>query len=929
MIKKSSPPLVLIDGSSYLYRAFHAFPPLTAPDGTPTGAIYGVINMLRSLLRQFSPTHVAVIFDAPGKTWRHDLYSDYKGHRPEMPEDLRSQIVPLHKIIQAMGLAILSVPHVEADDLIGTIARLSEDQGDDVLIITSDKDMVQLVNHKISLVNTMTNVVLGPDEVRKRYGIEPTLMADFLALVGDTSDNIPGVPGIGPKKAVALLNGFGGVKEIYAQLEQVSRLDVRGAKSLAITLAQHQDSAIISRRLATIDTAIPLGIQRDDFLLQQPDRDSLREFFGRYAFKSWLAELSSGVLAENMGGRDTKPDIDTKSRPLQDKGEKCTTRSGCRIILTEMDLSDWLQKLRSVDCFALSVAGDRPLVIGANLVGITFAISSGEAAYLPLGHDSAAAPTQLDHKFALAQLKELFNDATAAKVGHDLKISYQLLALRGIELRGITIDAMLASYVLDSVSGRHDDLHSIAKRHLGHEIEYKASPSGRGAKQIAIKNLAPEEVANQTTENMLLALQLCQALKEKVQTETRALSLMRDIEMPLIPILARMEIRGVLIDNKILAQQSVELQDQMRSIELETYQQVGAQFNLNSTKQLQKILFEDMKLPCLRKTPKGAPSTDESVLTGLANHNYLPGAILRYRTLAKLKSTYTDKLPKMISPETGRLHTSYHQAITATGRLSSSDPNLQNIPIKGSEGRQIRRAFIAPEGYCLVSADYSQIELRIMAHLSQDQRLLQAFSEGLDVHRATAAEIFNVPMELVSSQQRRSAKTINFGLIYGMSPFGLAQQLRIGRSKAENYVQRYFERYPGVQNYMEMTRKKAMEQGYVETIWGRRLWLPEINASQGARRRGAERAAINAPMQGSAADIIKRAMIAIDCWIQQQLEGTAYMIMQVHDELIFEVRQDAIKIAVPQIQNFMEHSSELSVPMSVSVGIGDNWDQAH
>ncbi|RLM14702.1 DNA polymerase I [Gibbsiella quercinecans] len=922
-------PLILVDGSSYLYRAYHAFPPLTNSAGEPTGAMYGVLNMLRSLLLQFTPSHVAVVFDAKGKTFRDELFAEYKSHRPPMPDDLRAQIEPLHQMVKAMGLPLLVVPGVEADDVIGTLAQEAEQAGHAVLISTGDKDMAQLVTPNITLINTMNNTVLGPQEVCDKYGIPPELIIDFLALMGDSSDNIPGVPGIGEKTAQALLQGLGGLDTLYANLGDIAGLSFRGAKTMAAKLEQNKELAYLSYKLATIKTDVELELSCAQLEVAQMDVDQLHQLFKRYEFKRWLADVESGSWLESKKGAakaTSKPQV--ASVAADDAPKAQLSQEGYVTILDDETFNAWIEKLKKAEVFAFDTETDSLDTLSANLIGLSFAIAPGEAAYLPVAHDYLDAPPQLDRAYVLETLKPLLEDKDALKVGQNLKFDKSLLARYDIDLRGIAYDTMLESYVLDSVSGRHD-MDSLANRYLGHKTITFEEIAGKGKNQLTFNQIALEQAAPYAAEDADVTLQLHLAMWPTLKDSPDLFTVFNEIEMPLLPVLSHIERTGVLIDQNILAAHSKELTKRLAELEMQAHELAEEPFNLASTKQLQAILYEKQKLPVLKKTPGGAPSTNEEVLAELALDYPLPKVLLEYRGLAKLKTTYTDKLPLMINPVSGRVHTSYHQAVTATGRLSSSDPNLQNIPVRNDEGRRIRQAFIAPAGYRIVAADYSQIELRIMAHLSQDEGLLKAFAAGKDIHRATAAEVFGLPLDKVTNEQRRSAKAINFGLIYGMSAFGLSRQLNIPRGEAQRYMDLYFERYPGVLKYMERTRQQASEQGYVSTLDGRRLYLPDIRASNAMRRKGAERAAINAPMQGTAADIIKRAMIAVDAWLQDQDKPLVRMIMQVHDELVFEVHESAIEAASQQIRALMEGSMQLAVPLKVDVGVGKNWDEAH
>lgn len=929
MVQIPENPLILVDGSSYLYRAYHAFPPLTNSAGEPTGAMYGVLNMLRSLILQYQPTHAVVVFDAKGKTFRDELFEHYKSHRPPMPDDLRAQIEPLHAMVKAMGLPLMAVPGVEADDVIGTLAREAEKVGRPVLISTGDKDMAQLVTPGITLINTMTNTILGPDEVVTKYGVPPELIIDFLALMGDSSDNIPGVPGVGEKTAQALLQGLGGLDTLYAEPEKIAGLTFRGAKTMAAKLEQNKEVAYLSYQLATIKTDVELDLGCEDLLVEQPVADELLTLFKKYEFKRWITDVESGKWMQAKGAKSAARPLAAAADVAEAEEETATVLSAKNYvtILDEQTLLTWIENLKKAPLFAFDTETDSLDNVSANMVGLSFAIEPGVAAYVPVAHDYLDAPDQIPRDRVLELLKPLLEDDKVLKVGQNLKYDRGILANYGIELRGIAFDTMLESYILDSVAGRHD-MDSLSDRWLKHKTITFEEIAGKGKNQLTFNQIALEEAGRYAAEDADVTLQLHLKMWPELQQNEGPLNVFKNIEMPLVPVLSRVERNGVKIDPAVLHAHSQEIAKRLIELEKKAYDIAGEEFNLSSPKQLQTILFEKQGIKPLKKTPGGAPSTSEEVLEELALDYPLPKVILEYRGLAKLKSTYTDKLPLMISPKTGRVHTSYHQAVTATGRLSSTDPNLQNIPVRNEEGRRIRQAFIAPEDYLIVSADYSQIELRIMAHLSRDKGLLTAFAEGKDIHRATAAEVFGLPLESVSSEQRRSAKAINFGLIYGMSAFGLARQLNIPRKEAQKYMDLYFERYPGVLEYMERTRTQAKEQGYVETLDGRRLYLPDIKSSNGARRAGAERAAINAPMQGTAADIIKRAMIAVDGWLLSE-KPRVRMIMQVHDELVFEVHKDDLEAVAKKIHELMESSTTLAVPLLVEVGSGENWDQAH
>ncbi|MET4860822.1 DNA polymerase I [Morganella morganii] len=923
-------PLILVDGSSYLYRAYHAFPPLTNSAGQPTGAMYGVLNMLRSLVMQYEPSHVAVVFDAKGKTFRDELFEAYKSHRPPMPDDLREQIAPLHDMVIAMGMPLLSVSGVEADDVIGTLAKQAAAEGRAVLISTGDKDMAQLVTPDITLINTMNNTILGPEEVETKYGVPPSLIIDYLALMGDSSDNIPGVPGVGEKTAQALLQGLGSLDDIYADLDKIAGLSFRGAKTLAPKMETNKEMAYLSYTLATIKTDVELDRTWDSLALSEPDLDKLHALFTQYEFKRWISDLENGGWLAKKSTRSA-PSKAAVTAAAQTPAAPAVTpdisSENYETILDEEALNRWAQILREAGEFAFDTETDSLDNLSACLVGMSFAAKAGHAAYVPIGHDYLDAPDQLLTEQVLRVMKPILEDENIRKIGQNLKFDRGIMENYGVELRGIAFDTMLESYVLNSVAGRHD-MDSLADRHLNYKTTTFEDIAGKGKKQLTFNQIPLEEAANYAAEDADITLLLHQALYPQLEAEKSLLHVYQDIEMPLVPVLSRMERTGVLIDANVLAAQSVELTARLDELEKQAFAIAGEEFNLSSPKQLQTILFEKLNLPVVKKTPGGAPSTNEEVLEELADNHELPRVILEHRSLSKLKTTYTDKLPLMVDPKTRRVHTSYHQAVTATGRLSSRDPNLQNIPVRTDEGRRIRQAFIARDGYCIMAADYSQIELRIMAHLSQDKGLLKAFAEGKDIHRATAAEVFGVPLDDVTADQRRSAKAINFGLIYGMSAFGLARQLGIPRGEAQRYMDLYFERYPGVLDYMARTREHAAEKGYVETLEGRRLWLPEINSRNGMRRKAAEREAINAPMQGTAADIIKKAMIAVDDWLQKE-NIDALMIMQVHDELVFEVRKEQQAEMAEKIRRLMEAAMKLDVPLKVEAGVGANWDEAH
>ena len=925
-------PLVLVDGSSYLYRAFHAFPPLTNSAGEPTGAMYGVLNMLKSLISQVQPSHIAVVFDAKGKTFRDEMFEQYKSHRPPMPDDLRKQIQPLHDIIRALGIPLLVIEGVEADDVIGTLAVEASKANQKVLISTGDKDMAQLVDDNIMLINTMNNTLLDREAVIEKYGIPPELIIDYLALMGDSADNIPGVAGVGEKTALGLLQGIGSMAEIYANLDKVAELPIRGAKKLGDKLLTEKEMADLSYRLATIKTDVDLDISPEQLTLGASNNDQLTEYFGRYEFKRWLNEVMNGADSiTNNNEQPTKINHYQATPALsQDNSEEALPaiqidRSRYETLLTEADLNRWVEKLKQAKLFALDTETDNLDYMAANLVGISFALENGEAAYLPLQLDYLGAPKTLEKTTALSLLKPVLENPAIQKVGQNFKYDLTIFARNGIDVQGVAFDTMLESYVLNS-TGRHN-MDDLAKRYLGHQTISFEEIAGKGKNQLTFNQIPLEQAAEYAAEDADVTMKLQQVLWEKLSKEPSLEKLFKEMELPLLGVLSRMERRGVLIDSDALFLQSNEIANRLSEVEEQAYVLARQPCNLASTEQLQEILFDKLGLPVIQKTPKGAPSTNEEVLEELAFSHELPKVLVEHRGLSKLKSTYTDKLPQMVNPQTGRVHTSYHQAVTATGRLSSSDPNLQNIPIRNEEGRRIRQAFIAREGFTVVAADYSQIELRIMAHLSQDQGLINAFTQGKDIHRSTAAEIFGAALDEVTSEQRRNAKAINFGLIYGMSAFGLSRQLGIGRADAQSYMDLYFKRYPGVQTFMHDIREKAKAQGYVETLFGRRLYLPDINSSNGMRRKAAERVAINAPMQGTAADIIKRAMIQLDQKLQN--DPDIAMIMQVHDELVFEVRSEKVAFYSELIKTQMESAADLVVPLIVEVGQGTNWDEAH
>lgn len=914
----SQAPLVLVDGSSYLYRAFHALPPLTTSKGMPTGAVKGVLNMLKSLRKQYPDSLFAVVFDAKGGTFRDAMFAEYKANRPSMPDDLRVQIEPLHASVKALGYPLLCVEGVEADDVIGTLARSSAALGRPVIISTGDKDMAQLVDGHITLVNTMTGSVLDVAGVHEKFGVGPEHIIDFLALMGDKVDNIPGVPGVGEKTAVGLLTGIGGgLSDLYANLDKVPALAIRGAKTLPAKLEEHRDAAFLSYELATIKVDVPLDIEVDALVCGEPDREALLALYTEMEFKSWVAEVQRDAA---KAGDDIAPIVEqaAKAEPRYET------------ILDQARLDFWLEKLRQAPLFAFDTETTSLDAQQAQLVGVSFAVEPHEAAYVPLAHDYEGAPVQLDRAAVLLALKPLLEDPAKAKVGQNAKYDINILAngSPAIEMRGVAYDTMLESYVLNSTATRHD-MDSLAQKYLDHTTIAFEDIAGKGAKQLTFNQIHLDKAGPYAAEDADITLRLHQALQARLAQTPSVQPVLMDIEMPLVPVLARIERQGALVDAALLQVQSGELGVKMAELEQRAYELAGEEFNLGSPKQLGAILYDKLGMPVLSKTTKGQPSTAEAVLDELAEQGYpLPEVLMQYRSLSKLKSTYTDKLPGQINPRTGRIHTSYQQAVAATGRLSSSDPNLQNIPIRTAEGRRIRQAFVASPGYKLLAADYSQIELRIMAHLAKDEGLLHAFRNDLDVHRATAAEVFGVALEDVTTDQRRSAKAINFGLIYGMSAFGLAKQIGVDRKQSQDYIDRYFARYPGVLAYMERTRAQAAEQGFVETLFGRRLYLPDINAKNPALRKGAERTAINAPMQGTAADIIKRAMVNVDNWLSES-GLDARVILQVHDELVLEVREDLVEQVKDEIRLHMSKAAQLDVPLLVEAGIGANWDEAH
>ena len=938
------PTLVLVDGSSYLYRAFHALPPLNSSRGEPTGAIHGVVNMLVKLRRQYAGAHLAVVFDAPGRTFRDELFEQYKSHRPPMPDDLRAQIGPLLAILEAQGLPLLRIPGVEADDVIGTLACRAAQAGMRVVISTSDKDMSQLVNDSIVIVNTMSDTTLDRAGVKAKYDVYPEQIVGYLALVGDASDNIPGVPKVGPKTAAKWLEQYG---TLDAVIEHAADIGGKAGENLRAGL----DTLALSRRLATLNTDLDLPLQLADLTERAPDTAALRELYGRYELRSLLRQLDpAGADGQSATAAADAPAADSAAGTTAAPASRAVPRPGRLLstpgpgpqetdppppsperryetISTWEQLESWRAHLAKASLFAFDTETTSLDYMSARIVGVSFCAEPGVAAYLPLAHDYTGAPEQLDRDRALAALKPLLEDATHAKVGHHLKYDAHVLANHGIALAGMRYDTMLESYLWNSVATRHD-MDSAAARYLGVTTIKFEDVAGKGARQLTFNQVPVDRAAEYSAEDADITLQLHRVLWPRIEGLPQLQRLYEQVEQPLVPVLGRMESRGVLIDGALLRAQSRELEAQLGQPIERAHQEAGAPFNIDSPRQLQQILFEKQQLPVLRKTPTGQPSTAEDVLEELADSYALPRIVLDYRALAKLKSTYTDRLPEQINPHTGRVHTSYHQAVAQTGRLSSTDPNLQNIPVRSPEGRRIRQAFIAPPGQMLMAADYSQIELRIMAHLSGDEGLLAAFAQDRDVHQATAAEIFGIDSGAVDADQRRAAKSINFGLIYGMSPFGLARQLGIDRGAAQTYVNRYFERYPGVRRFMEQTRTQAKEQGYVETVMGRRLYLPDIRSSNRQLQQYAERSAINAPMQGTAADIIKRAMIDVDAWCEAE-QAPARLIMQVHDELVLEVRADAVDSVKARVRDCMVGAASLAVPLKVDIGVGANWDEAH
>ncbi|MFM5737098.1 DNA polymerase I [Aeromonas hydrophila] len=913
-----SNPLILVDGSSYLYRAFFASQQadLRTSTGLPSGAVRVMANMMRSLRKQYPDCHVAVVFDAKGKTFRDDIYPEYKANRASMPDDLRSQVAPIHQMIKAMGFPFLMVEGVEADDVIGTLARQATEKQLPVLISTGDKDMAQLVSDHVTLIDTMKDVKTDREGVIEKFGVPPELIIDYLALMGDKVDNIPGMTGVGEKTALALLQGIGSIDEIAANLDKVAALGFRGSKAFADKFREQEEQVRLSYVLATIKTDVVLEQNLEELQLGPIDKEALLAVYREYELRNLIKELESGSEESGAEGDD------------EGAAPVAAIETDYRCILDEAEFDEWLARLQAAPLFAFDTETTSLDYMEARIVGVSFAVEAGKAAYVPFGHDYLGAPVQLTEAVVLGKLKPLLEDPARLKVGQNLKYDRNVLLNHGIELQGIAYDTMLESYVLNSTASRHD-MDSLARRYLNAETISFEDIAGKGVKQLTFNQIELEQAAPYAAEDADITLRLHQALWGKLSAEPGLAKVFSEIELPLLPVLARMERLGTTIEPKLLHQQSQEIEVRLAELEKQAHELAGQEFNLSSPKQLGEILFTKLGLPIIKKTPKGAPSTAEEVLAELAETYELPQLLMEHRGLAKLKSTYTDKLPLMIKPQTGRVHTSYHQAVAATGRLSSTDPNLQNIPVRNEQGRRIRQAFIPCAGYKLVAADYSQIELRIMAHLSGDKGLLTAFAEGKDIHKATAAEVFGVALEAVTSDMRRSAKAINFGLIYGMSAFGLAKQLGIGRAEAQKYMDLYFERYPGVLEYMERTRQQADAQGYVETLFGRRLYLPDIKSRNAGLRKAAERAAINAPMQGTAADIIKRAMINVDGWIRGIEDQSIRMLMQVHDELVFEIREEKLEEYIAIIKEKMSAAAELHVPLVVEAGTGDNWDQAH
>jgi len=890
--------------------------------------------MLRKMRFDYPASNIVVVFDAKGKTFRDDIYPEYKANRPPMPDDLREQIAPLHECVLALGFPMIVHPGVEADDVMGTLAVQASEQGLDAIISTGDKDMAQLVNDRITLVNTMSNSIYDREGVIEKFGVPPELIIDYLALIGDSSDNIPGVPGVGPKSATPMLNGIGGLKTIYDNLEDIRELEFRGAKKMPEKLAEHREQAFLSYDLATIKIDVEVEETIPELVNKEPEVDKLIQLFTDLEFKGWLKELEEGgtgsPIASIKQPSAKEGATETSQEPPLEQPQSLTSaaETNYSCVLEKAEFDNWIDRLKKIDIYAFETETTSLNYMDAEIVGVSFAIKAGEAAYVPVAHDYLDAPSQLERDTVLAQLKPILEDGSKTIVAQNLKYDQSVLANYDIHVQNQVLDTMLESYVYNSVAGRHD-MDSLAKRRLDRETIHFEDIAGKGAKQLTFNQIALEEAGPYAAEDADITLQLHQSFWPALESEQSLSTLYKEIEAPLVSVLSKVERNGTLIDPDAMFQQSEEIAAKVQQLETQVHDLAGQVFNLGSPKQLQEILYDKLELPVLKKTPKGQPSTAEEVLQQLADSYEIPRLILEYRSLTKLKSTYTDKLPLMINKETGRIHTSYHQAVTATGRLSSVDPNLQNIPVRTEEGRRIRKAFIAPPEMKIVAADYSQIELRIMAHLSQDAGLLKAFKEGKDVHSATASEVFGVALEEVDSDQRRKAKAINFGLIYGMSAFGLARQLQVGRHEAQEYMDLYFERYPGVKHFMDVIRTQASEDGYVETLYGRRLYLPQINSTNGMHRQAAERTAINAPMQGTAADIIKKAMIDVDNWLVGS-DFDVRMIMQVHDELVFEIAERQVESFVEQIKTHMQNAGRLlDVPLIVDVGVGDNWEEAH
>ena len=905
------PPLILVDGSSYLFRAFHALPPLTNSKGQPTGAVYGVINMLNKLVVEYKPEHIAVIFDAKGKTFRNDMYSEYKAHRPPMPDELRSQIAPLYELVEALGYPMIIVPDVEADDVIGTYAKQATEQKVATLISTGDKDIAQLVNPHVTLINTMSNTLLDEAGVLEKFDVPPSAIIDYLALMGDTADNIPGIPKVGPKTAAKWLKQYETLENLVAHADEIKG-------KVGESLRDNMDQLPLSKQLTTIKCDVELEHNIADLTMRAPNVEKLRQMYNEMEFKTWLSNLSA---KSDENGEDNQ--AGSEAVTLQ---KTAAVEGNYETVLDKKSFQSWLKRLKAAPEFAFDTETTSLDYMAARVVGVSFAVEVGEAAYVPFAHDYMDAPQQLSEADVLGALKPLLEDKNKGKIGQNLKYDAHVLVNHNIHMVGIAQDTMLESYVLDST--KHHNMDDMALRLLGYSTIHFKDIAGKGAKQLTFNQIDLNEAGPYAAEDADITLQIHQKLYDELNKEPRLKSVYDEIELPLLDVLLKIEQNGVKIDATMLQKQSEQLAQRLKQLEQQAYDEAGETFNLASPKQLGAILFEKLKIPAKKKTKTGQYSTAEEVLVELAVEHTLPRILLEHRSISKLKSTYTDKLPLQVNEKTGRVHTSYNQTVAATGRLSSTDPNLQNIPVRSEEGRRIRQAFIAPEGYKMLAADYSQVELRIMAHLSEDKTLLKAFADGVDVHKATAAEVFALPLDEVESEQRRAAKAINFGLIYGMSAFGLAKQLNIGRYEAQDYIDTYFARYPGVKDYMDKTREQAREKGYVETVFGRRLYLPEINARNGQRRQYAERTAINAPMQGTAADIIKRAMISVDTALSRS-KVDSKVVMQVHDELVVEVLQKDVDAVVDLLRMEMEQAASLKVPLIVDIGIGDNWDEAH